>query len=197
MRLNVPLSCVTSCPGSKAFLLSGLGPAGFLFGAAFFFATFFFFGAGAFFFGAAFFFAAFFFFAAIFDLPNLRPSICSGADAVNASRALFCYGRPMLSIDLTGKRAFVAGVSDDNGFGFAIAKALAEAGASICVGTWPPTLGIFENLIERGKMAESLKLQRGGSMTFEKIYPLDAAYDRMEEVPPEIRENKRYRERGD
>ena len=49
----------------------------------------------------------------------------------------------MLAIDLTGKRALVAGVSDDGGFGFAIAKALAEAGATICVGSWPPALGIF------------------------------------------------------
>ena len=46
----------------------------------------------------------------------------------------------MLAIDLTGKRALIAGVSDDGGFGFAIAKALAEAGASICVGSWPPAL---------------------------------------------------------
>ena len=50
----------------------------------------------------------------------------------------------MLAIDLTGKRAFVAGVADDGGFGFAIAKAMAEAGATICVGTWPPALGIFQ-----------------------------------------------------
>ncbi|HET8625676.1 MAG TPA: NADH-specific enoyl-ACP reductase, partial [Gemmatimonadales bacterium] len=64
----------------------------------------------------------------------------------------------MLPIDLTSKRAFVAGVADDNGFGFAIAKALAEAGATIVLGTWPPALGIFENLLERGKIAESLKL---------------------------------------
>ena len=35
----------------------------------------------------------------------------------------------MLSIDLAGKRALVAGVADDGGFGFAIAKSLAEAGA--------------------------------------------------------------------
>jgi len=33
----------------------------------------------------------------------------------------------MLTIDLSGKRAFVAGVADDAGFCFAIAKALAEA----------------------------------------------------------------------
>lgn len=103
----------------------------------------------------------------------------------------------MLPIDLSGKRAFIAGVADDGGFGFAIAKALAEAGASVCLGTWPPAMGIFENLIERGKLAESLKLAGGGSMTFERIYPLDAAYDTLEDAPAEVRENKRYRERGD
>lgn len=103
----------------------------------------------------------------------------------------------MLSIDLTGKRAFVAGVADDGGFGFAIAKALAEAGATVCVGTWPPAMGIFENLIERGKLADSLRLRDDSTMQFERIYPLDAAFDQMEDVPEDIRENKRYRERGD
>lgn len=103
----------------------------------------------------------------------------------------------MLPIDLAGKRAFVAGVADDGGFGFAIAKALAEAGASVCVGTWPPALGIFEALLERGKMAGSLDLARGGTLIFERIYPLDAAYDTMDDVPEAVRENKRYRERGD
>lgn len=103
----------------------------------------------------------------------------------------------MLGIDLSGKRAFIAGVADDGGFGFAIAKAFAEAGASICVGTWPPAMGIFENLIERGKMAGSMTLSNGTAMAFERIYPLDAAYDTLDDVPTEIRENKRYRERGD
>ena len=64
----------------------------------------------------------------------------------------------MLPIDLTGKRAFVAGVADDGGYGFAAAKALAEAGATVCVGTWPPALTIFQNLLERGKMADSMRL---------------------------------------
>ena len=103
----------------------------------------------------------------------------------------------MLGIDLSGKRAFVAGVADDGGFGFAIAKALAEAGASITVGTWPPAMGIFENLLERGKIADSLRLAGGGTLSFERIYPLDAAYDTLDQAPAEIRENKRYRERGD
>jgi len=103
----------------------------------------------------------------------------------------------MLSIDLSGKRALVAGVSDDAGFGFAIAKALAEAGASVCLGSWPPALGIFTKLLERGKIEESLRLADGRRLEFERIYPLDAAFDTMAEVPAEILENKRYREQGD
>jgi enoyl-[acyl-carrier protein] reductase I len=103
----------------------------------------------------------------------------------------------MLSIDLTGKRAFVAGVADDAGFGFAIAKALAEAGATLCVGTWPPALGIFETLLERGKMDASLQMPDGGKLAFERILPLDAEYDTLEDAPEDVRNNKRYRERGD
>ncbi|HEV2290517.1 MAG TPA: enoyl-[acyl-carrier-protein] reductase [Gemmatimonadales bacterium] len=103
----------------------------------------------------------------------------------------------MLGIDLSGKRALVAGVADDGGFGFAIAKALVEAGATVCVGTWPPAMNIFENLLERGKMDASMTLSSGKKMAFEKIYPLDAAYDRLEDAPADIQENKRYRERGD
>ena len=103
----------------------------------------------------------------------------------------------MLSIDLSGKRALVAGVADDAGYGFAIAKALAEAGASICLGTWPPAMNIFEALIRRGKIDESRKLSGGRMMEFEKIYPLDAAYDTSADVPEEVRTNKRYTERGD
>ena len=103
----------------------------------------------------------------------------------------------MLTIDLTGKRALVAGVSDDGGFGFAIAKALAEAGATICVGSWPPALGIFTKLLERGKMEESMQLSGGRKLEFERIYPLDAAFDTLEDAPADIRDNKRYKEQGD
>jgi len=103
----------------------------------------------------------------------------------------------MLNIDLKGKRALVAGVADDGGFGFAIAKAMIQAGATVCVGTWPPALNIFMNLLERGKMDESRKLADGSLLEFEKIYPLDAAFDRLEDAPADIRENKRYKETGD
>jgi len=103
----------------------------------------------------------------------------------------------MINIDLTGRRALVAGVADDGGFGFAIAKSLAEAGATVCVGTWPPALNIFLNLLERGKMDESRRLTSGKLFEFEKIYPLDAAYDTLDEVPAEVRDSKRYKDTGD
>jgi len=103
----------------------------------------------------------------------------------------------MLPIDLRGKRALVAGVADDNGFGWAIAKHLIEAGASVCVATWPPALNIFLNLLERGKIDESRKLSDGSLLSFERIYPLDAVFDRLEDAPADIRENKRYKELGD
>ena len=72
----------------------------------------------------------------------------------------------MLNIDLAGRRALVAGVADDGGFGFAIAKALAEAGASVCVATWPPALNIFRNLLERGKMDVSRRMHDGSLLEF-------------------------------
>src|SRR5215211_7740109 len=103
----------------------------------------------------------------------------------------------MLNIDLKGRRALVAGVADDGGYGFAIAKALAEAGASVCVGTWPPALNIFMNLLERGKLDESRRLADGTTMSFERVYPLDAAFDTLADAPEETRTNKRYRDVGD
>jgi enoyl-[acyl-carrier protein] reductase I len=103
----------------------------------------------------------------------------------------------VLNIDLSGKRALVAGVADDGGFGFAIAKALAKAGATVCVGTWPPALGIFRTLLERGKLDASLAMPDGSKLAFEKIYAMDAEYDALDDVPAEVRENRRYRDAGD
>ncbi|HMA34349.1 MAG TPA: enoyl-[acyl-carrier-protein] reductase [Chloroflexia bacterium] len=103
----------------------------------------------------------------------------------------------MLTIDLTGRRAFVAGVADDAGYGFAIARALAEAGATLVLGTWPPALSIFHKLIERGSLDESRRLSDGRQMAFEAIYPLDAAFDTLADVPAETQANKRYQGLGD
>lgn len=100
----------------------------------------------------------------------------------------------MLRIDLKGKKAFIAGIGDDQGYGWAIAKALAEAGAEIIVGTWTPILKIFTTSLAAGKFDDSRRLSDGSLMEFAKIYPLDAAFDTLEDVPSDIRENKRYKD---
>ncbi len=103
----------------------------------------------------------------------------------------------MLSIDLTGRRALVAGVADAGGFGFAIAKALAQAGASVCVASWPPAMGIFETMLRRGKLDDARRLNDGSLLEFERVYALDAAFDEIDQVPEETRTSKRYAGRGD
>lgn len=102
-----------------------------------------------------------------------------------------------MHIDFTGKRVLVAGVADDVGFGFAIAKQFAESGAKVCIAAWPPALGIFETLLRRGKLDDSRRLPDGSLLEFERVYPLDAAFDTLDDAPLAIRENKRYADRGD
>lgn len=100
----------------------------------------------------------------------------------------------MLKIDLRGKKAFIAGVGDDQGYGWAIAKSLAEAGAEILIGTWTPMMKIFGTSLANGKFDESRMLSDGSLMQIAKIYSLDAAFDSIDDVPQEIKENKRYKE---
>jgi len=109
-----------------------------------------------------------------------------------AVRAMSQGAGPGLPIDLRGKRAFIAGVADDNGYGWAIAKALAAAGAEILVGTWVPALNIFETSLRRGKFDESRKLPDESLMEITKVYPLDAVFDTLEDVPEDVKANKRY-----
>jgi len=90
------------------------------------------------------------------------------------------------------KIAFIAGIGDDSGYGWAIAKALAEKGVQIIVGTWTPILNIFKMSFKNGKFDESRKLSNGEMLEFLAIYPIDAAFDTPEDVPQEIKMNKRY-----
>merc|ERR1711966_340543 len=94
-------------------------------------------------------------------------------------------------IDLKGKVAFIGGVADASGYGWAIAKQLANAGATIVVGTWPPVLTIFERGLKKG-FGEDAKLLDGSDMKIAKIYPLDAMFSDPSEIPEDVKANKRY-----
>ena len=97
-------------------------------------------------------------------------------------------------MNLKGKRAFIAGIGDDQGYGWAIAKALADAGAEILVGTWTPILKIFTMSLRNGKFDASRKLSDGSLMEIAKVYSLDATFDTMDDVPEEILSNKRFKD---
>ncbi|KAF8118972.1 hypothetical protein N665_0001s0030 [Sinapis alba] len=119
---------------------------------------------------------------------NLSFSTKALSDESSESNVVSCG----LPIDLRGKRAFIAGIADDNGYGWAIAKSLAAAGAEILVGTWVPALNIFETSLRRGKFDQSRVLPDGSLMEIKKVYPLDAVFDNPEDVPEDVKANKRY-----
>ncbi len=97
-------------------------------------------------------------------------------------------------MNLKGKKAFIAGIGDDQGYGWAIAKELANAGAEIIIGTWTPIVKIFTQSWSLGKFDESRLMANGKMMEYLKVYALDAAFDKPEDVPQDIKENKRYQD---
>jgi enoyl-[acyl-carrier protein] reductase I len=134
----------------------------------------------------------------------LTVSLCAGVGRSGASRQGFVKVSPSnvgssttqlamaAKIDLKGKVAFIAGVADSQGYGWAITRALADAGATIIVGTWPPVLKIFQMGLRKGQFDADSQLSDGSKMVIEKVYPLDAVFDVPEDVPAEIKDNKRY-----
>lgn len=74
-----------------------------------------------------------------------------------------------LKINFKGKTIFVAGVADSTGYGWAIAKAAAEAGAKVILGTWPPVLPVFQMGIDRGQFVEDSKLSDGSNLDIAKV----------------------------
>lgn len=100
----------------------------------------------------------------------------------------------MQLLNLQGKTAFIAGIGDDNGFGWAIAKALHWAGARVIAGTWTPMHKIFTMAFSSGKFDESRKHPDGSLLEFAAIYPMDAAYDTPDKIPEEIKNSKRYKD---
>lgn len=100
------------------------------------------------------------------------------------------------NLNLKGKVAFLCGASSEKGFGWAIAKELADAGATVIFGTWPMGLKIFERNYKKKSMEDARRLSDGSLMNVDKVYPLDAVYDTPEQVPEEVANNKRYKDLG-
>jgi enoyl-[acyl-carrier protein] reductase I len=99
----------------------------------------------------------------------------------------------MIPLNLSGKLALVAGVGDDRGFAWHIAKALNAAGARLVFATHPRLVNVVENILERELDAESRALPFGaGTLKVEKVIACDVSYDTMDDVDAETRNEKRF-----
>jgi len=140
----------------------------------------------------------------VFTAGSSHPSVAAGTRSSGGSLAASTATRSKrssssslmvrrsLNVDLSGKVAFVAGVADTSGYGWAIVRELANAGATVIVGTWPPVLKLFQMTLKKSATDEARKLDDGSLLNIEKIYPLDAMFDVPEDVPEDIKTNKRY-----
>lgn len=102
----------------------------------------------------------------------------------------------MFKLDLTNKNAFVTGVADDGGFGWAIAKSLQAAGANVYLASHPRVLGIVQRFLERDKYADSRKLPYGveGELAPKGLIGCDVEFDTDADIPEDRRGMKGYRE---
>jgi len=100
----------------------------------------------------------------------------------------------MTAIDLSGKVALVTGVGDNLSFAWYISKALQAAGAKIVLAVHPRFVGIVEGLLRSTQAddAEARKLPDGSDFAPAKIFPCDANYDTMADVPEEVRTDRRF-----
>jgi enoyl-[acyl-carrier protein] reductase I len=100
----------------------------------------------------------------------------------------------MISLDLSGQTAVVSGVGDNLSFAWYIAKTLQAAGAKIVLACHPRVVGIVEGLLRstHADDAEARRLPDGSEFQPTKILPCDANYDTMDDVPPEVKNDRRY-----
>lgn len=123
------------------------------------------------------------------EAARARVAMRSAADGATAADGSGTAGK-----ELAGKVAFLCGASSEKGYGWAIAKQLANAGATVVFGTWPLGLKIFKENLRRGKLDDARRLSDGSLMEIAGVYPLDAVYDEPSQVPEEVRNNKRYQD---
>jgi enoyl-[acyl-carrier protein] reductase I len=99
----------------------------------------------------------------------------------------------MLSINLSNKVALVTGVGDSDSFAWYIAKTLQAAGAKVVLSCHPRVMGIVESFLTRDADREDRELPyTGGEFKPVKLFPCDASYDTMDDVPAEVKGDRRY-----
>ncbi len=98
----------------------------------------------------------------------------------------------MIPIDFTGKVALVTGVGDNESFAWFISKALKAAGAKVVLACHPRVVGIVESFLTRDADKESRLLPDGTELKVEKVFACDAAYDTMDDVPADVKGDRRY-----
>jgi enoyl-[acyl-carrier protein] reductase I len=103
----------------------------------------------------------------------------------------------MIPIDLSGKVALVSGVGDNESFAWFISKSLQAAGAKVVLACHPRMVGIVEGILGREADRESRLLPNGKEFKPEKIFPCDAGYDTMADVPDEVKNDRRYAKFGE
>ena len=103
----------------------------------------------------------------------------------------------MVGFDLCGRSALVTGVADDGGFAWQIAKSLKAAGAKVYLASHPRTVGIVERILRRPASAKSRALPYGAEGEFkpDAVFGCDVAYDKLEDIPNDVRELRAYKDR--
>jgi enoyl-[acyl-carrier protein] reductase I len=101
----------------------------------------------------------------------------------------------MIPLDLSGKVALVTGVGDNESFAWFIARALQAAGARLVFAVHPRMIRIVEGFLTSTKEEDVAGRELpfgGGSLKAEKVLPCDVSYDTMDDVPAEIRGDRRW-----
>src|SRR5436190_6908720 len=102
----------------------------------------------------------------------------------------------MIPLDLSGKVALVTGVGDNESFAWFISKALQAAGAKLVWAVHPRMIRIVEGFLTGDApddVASRVLPYGAGNLTVDKVLPCDVGYDTIEEVPADIRNDRRYK----
>ena len=101
----------------------------------------------------------------------------------------------MIPIDLSGKVALVTGVGNDLSFAWYIAKALQAAGARIVLSCHPRFMNMVGTILVSTSpdhvAARKLPFVKG-DFAPEAEFACDVSYDTMDDVPPEVRQDRRW-----